>query len=108
MDLVAGVDQLGVRDAGAGHLAFASIGEKQVSGQRLASVTPLVGVSPHRQSPTLPQSQQQEYDTAVADCMRMWNSGTHMTKQEWARTCKRVQTRLDNLKVDGLIPEKSR
>jgi hypothetical protein len=74
----------------------------------LPSVTPLVGVSPHRQSPTPPQSQQQEYDTAVADCMHMWDSGTHMTKQEWARTCKRVQMHLDNLEVDGLISGKSR
>jgi hypothetical protein len=30
MDLVAIVDQLGVRNAGGGHLAFASIGEKKM------------------------------------------------------------------------------
>jgi hypothetical protein len=72
----------------------------------LPRTTPAVGVSPHRQS--LPQSQQKEHDSAVADCMRMWDSGTHMTKQEWGRTCKRVQTRLDNLKVDALIPEASK
>jgi hypothetical protein len=40
--------------------------------------------------------------------MRMWDAGTHMTKQGWARTCKRVQTRLDNLKVDALLSKQSR
>jgi len=72
----------------------------------LARTSPAVGILPHRQS--LPQSQSNVHDSAVADCVRMWDSGTHMTKQEWARTCKRVQTRLDNLKVDAAMPETSR
>ena len=67
----------------------------------LPSAPPLSG----RQSPGPPQSREKQHDSDVADCMQMWDSGTHMTKQEWARTCKRVQSRLDNLKVDGLIPE---
>jgi hypothetical protein len=71
----------------------------------LARTTPAVGIPPHRQS--LPQPRSNVHDSAVADCVRMWDSGTHMTKQEWARTCKRVQTRLDNLKVDALMPETS-
>jgi|SRR6187200_1412188 hypothetical protein len=25
-----------------------------------------------------------------AECMRDWDAATHMTKQEWARTCRRV------------------
>jgi hypothetical protein len=72
----------------------------------LPRTTPAVGISPHRQS--LPQSRQKEHDSAVADCMRMWDSETHMTQQEWGRTCKRVQTRLDNLNVDALMPETSK
>jgi hypothetical protein len=36
-------------------------------------------------------------DQAVADCERIWDPGTHMTKQEWSRTCRRVQTRLQRL-----------
>jgi hypothetical protein len=40
------------------------------------------------------------HDSGVGDCMEMWDSGTHMTKQEWSRACKRVQIRLDNLNVD--------
>jgi hypothetical protein len=39
---------------------------------------------------------------AIADCIRLWDAATHMSKQEWAATCKRVQTRLDNLKIEGM------
>lgn len=36
-----------------------------------------------------------------ADCMKNWDAGTHMTKREWANTCRRVNDgrlkfRLDN------------
>lgn len=37
------------------------------------------------------------HEKAVADCERIWDRGTHMTKQEWSRTCRRVQTRLQRL-----------
>jgi len=42
--------------------------------------------------------------SAVADCLGLWDKGTHMTKGEWAATCNRVQGRLDNLKVDPVSP----
>ena len=69
----------------------------------LPSATP-AGISPQRQSPSRPQSRQNTYDRAVADCMQMWDAGTHMTKQEWSRSCRRVQTRLDNLNLDAIMP----
>jgi hypothetical protein len=34
--------------------------------------------------------------------MGLWDKGTHMTKAEWLTTCKRIQGRLDNLKVDSV------
>jgi len=34
----------------------------------------------------------------IADCMKLWDAGTHMSKVDWARTCRRVQGRLDDLK----------
>jgi hypothetical protein len=37
------------------------------------------------------------HEQAVADCERIWDAGTHMTKQEWSRTCRRVQTRLQRI-----------
>ena len=39
---------------------------------------------------------------AKAECIKMWDAGTHMSKQEWASTCARIQTRLENLKVENL------
>ncbi len=37
-----------------------------------------------------------------ADCVRLWDSHTHMSKPEWSRTCRRVENRLQNLRVDNL------
>jgi hypothetical protein len=34
-----------------------------------------------------------------ADCMRLWEPATHMTKQEWSRTCRRVQSRLNAVQI---------
>jgi hypothetical protein len=45
-------------------------------------------------------------DNAMQECMRLWDKATHMTRQEWARTCKRIQTRLDSLKVDAVDTSK--
>ena len=42
---------------------------------------------------------------AVADCVGLWDKGTHMTKAEWLNTCRRIEGRLDNLKVDGTVPK---
>jgi hypothetical protein len=35
----------------------------------------------------------------------MWDAGTHMTKQQWSNTCKRIQTRLDNLGAETTMPK---
>jgi len=37
-----------------------------------------------------------------ADCVQLWDSGTHMSKQAWARTCRRIENRLQNLQVENL------
>ena len=48
-------------------------------------------------------------DSGMAECMRLWDAQTHMSKQEWSRTCQRIQSRLENLKVDnGPSPKKGR
>jgi hypothetical protein len=61
------------------------------------------GSSPQRQPRDRPQFGQGVHDSAVAECMHMWDSGTHMTKQAWSHTCKRVQTRLDNLNLEAIM-----
>jgi anti-sigma-K factor RskA len=47
------------------------------------------------------------HDSGGGDCMEMWDSGTHMTKQEWSRACRRVQTRLDSLDVGAMRVRKT-
>jgi Tat protein secretion system quality control protein TatD with DNase activity len=34
--------------------------------------------------------------------MRMWDAATHMTKQQWAQTCERIQIRLENLRIENM------
>jgi hypothetical protein len=33
---------------------------------------------------------QKAYDAAIADCEAMWDRGTHMTRKEWSRACRRA------------------
>jgi hypothetical protein len=33
---------------------------------------------------------------ALKSCLAMWDSGTHMSKPEWARACRRVAERLND------------
>lgn len=44
-------------------------------------------------------SQPSPHEIAVADCERMWDRGTHMTKKEWSQTCRRVQDRLRQIEA---------
>jgi hypothetical protein len=41
--------------------------------------------------------------SGIVGCVQMWDSGTHMTKQEWLRACRRVQTRLDRLDAQAVM-----
>ena len=36
---------------------------------------------------------------ALASCLSQWDKGTHMSRQEWSRACRRVANRLKNLNV---------
>jgi len=42
-------------------------------------------------------AEKRAHDSAVANCVQMWDRGTHMTEQQWLRTCKRVQNRLQHI-----------
>ena len=65
------------------------------------------GAVPPAEDPQRPSLHPQPnlHDSAVADCRGMWDAGTHMTKQQWSNTCKRIQTRLDNLDVEAIMPK---
>jgi hypothetical protein len=72
------------------------------AGFALAQVTPTTPAAPGslpKTSQTISAEQKSTQDAAVADCERMWDRGTHMTKQEWSRTCRRVQNRLQQIQV---------
>jgi hypothetical protein len=43
--------------------------------------------------------EKRDHDAAVANCVGMWDSATHMTKQQWWRACRRIQERLRTLSV---------
>ena len=53
-------------------------------------------------SPTPAEAKKATAD-GIAECMKLWDAGTHMSKAEWSSTCKRVQSRLENLKIDSTI-----
>jgi hypothetical protein len=36
-----------------------------------------------------------------AECVKLWDAGTHMSKRDWSRTCRRVANRLENLQVEN-------
>jgi hypothetical protein len=61
----------------------------------LAQAPPL---RPRVETPPPTAAERQKADAAaVLDCEQMWDQGTHMTRQDWSRTCRRVQGRLQNL-----------
>jgi len=67
---------------------------------RLPSAAPPPAEQPQRPAPSPAQNL---HDRAVAACKEMWDAGTHMTRQAWSNTCKRIQTRLDNLDVEAIM-----
>ena len=36
------------------------------------------------------------------DCVKLWDSETHMSKSDWSNTCRRIENRLQNLQVENL------
>jgi len=70
-----------------------------------------VSPPPSAAAPVSPKSPAGDDKTAkarakenIADCMRLWDAATHMTKQQWARTCERIQSRRENLSIESLEP----
>jgi predicted nicotinamide N-methyase len=45
------------------------------------------------------EAAQKAHAAAIANCETMWDRATHMTRKEWSRTCRRVQTRLQQLEL---------
>lgn len=47
--------------------------------------------------PNAPKIQARGPEQEYQDCLSLWDKGTHMTKGEWATTCRRIQNRLTTL-----------
>jgi hypothetical protein len=63
------------------------------------------GANGLRQPETPTRTGRNPTDYSVADCMKMWEAATHMSKREWKGACTRVQNRLENLHADGSDPQ---
>jgi hypothetical protein len=68
-----------------------------------ATIAPAPPASARPAAPdTATRTSKSAIEDGKAECIKMWDAGTHMTKQEWANTCARIQTRLENLRVEDL------
>jgi hypothetical protein len=89
-----------------------ALGAGSVLAQQTGSITPAPAAP--RTEPPVPakpkpapldkQAAKRVRAEGIAECMRLWDTKTHMSRQEWARTCERVQTRLENLRIENLDP----
>lgn len=46
-----------------------------------------------------PQQKTRTAANVPSECNKLWEPATHMSKQEWARTCERVQGRLQEIQA---------
>lgn len=56
-------------------------------------------VVPSATLPSVETDKEKAYAAAIASCEGMWDRGTHMTRKEWSRTCRRVQDRLQRIEL---------
>jgi hypothetical protein len=66
-------------------------GAKLAFAQTVPPSAPTTGAQPSRATIV---TEKKADEAAVADCEQMWDPGTHMSRQDWSRTCRRVQDRL--------------
>lgn len=55
----------------------------------------------------VPQQRRSGADQEYRECLQIWDKGTHMTRAEWAATCRRVQNRLNTV-TDPFTPGRRR
>jgi hypothetical protein len=54
------------------------------------------------QTPDTSRDRRVATNSQPADCMALWDPTTHMSKQDWARSCERVQGRLKEIRqIEG-------
>ena len=78
--------------AGFSLLAAASVSAQSGAGSEGPAAAP-AAPKPQIADPKPKSAAAKPKDESAAyleQCLRDWDAGTHMTKQEWARTCRRV------------------
>lgn len=79
------------------------LGEPAQSGVRQAQATPSKPATPPASTtPSAPATPSPTVNTRSPDqeykeCLALWEPATHMTRAEWAATCRRVQSRLNEV-----------
>jgi hypothetical protein len=76
------------------------LGAGSVLAQSAAPVT--TGAVPTAKAAPGSEKERSGTRDGLAECMQLWDAKTHMSRQQWQQTCKRIQTRLDNLKIENL------
>ena len=66
------------------------------TGAALSQTTP---GAPASAAASVEARNEKAYAAAIADCEGMWDRGTHMSRKEWSRTCRRVQARLKQMEL---------
>ena len=69
------------------------LGGGQASAEVASSLPPTVKSAPSAAAVKV------EQEAAIANCVQMWDRGTHMTPRQWLATCRRVQNRLQHLQM---------
>jgi hypothetical protein len=58
-----------------------------------------VRAAPSTAATSTEENKEKEYAAAIANCEGMWDRGTHMSREQWSRTCRRVQARLKQMEL---------
>ncbi len=69
------------------------------AGKQPPAPTPAQATPPPPAPPT-PKSYMRTPQQEYQECLGLWDKGTHMTRAEWAATCRRVQDRLKSVSAD--------
>ena len=68
----------------------AQSGSRPESAPSAVAATPQAPAAQAKTKSWQPSVQQRSSADHFADCMKKWDKRTHMTKQEWSRTCRRL------------------
>jgi hypothetical protein len=69
------------------------------AGATLAQTGKAAPSAPQATAASAKAANEKAHAAAIANCEAIWEQATHMTHKDWARACRRVQTRLQQLEL---------